>query len=255
MPELVVTDGEGNLIWTAAAEVRATCFYPHDEERREQWLAAYLAKVYVEARSELDEQAFEEQIGHWSGFHHLIPLLYEAKQPPKRILADGFKRRARGALAGDVLLFRLACAVHYPQYTDKQMSVAILSEYLAGTPTFDSTEVRASESTLEKAWPEFEAVAHLHAAMNLMIRESVPYPIPDSISPAEAAGLTAKEEDVLALLARSEYLRKAAEEKRILNAETTWRTPPDLKVPRDTVPIARPSEEALEFLARNSPGR
>lgn len=67
-------------------------------------------------------------------------------------------------MVGSILQFRLSCAVHHPQYQQLSAAIVALSVWHQGSHTLDGDQVPASESSLQKAWPDFKPAAHLWAA-------------------------------------------------------------------------------------------
>ncbi len=258
---LEIGDGDGQLSWLAHPILHSIQLYPEDSEGQERLFAAYLAKMYAEQSDAVGEESNSLTrallSSHLREYHSIIPILFRADRPPARVLKDGTGRRVRGYIAGEVLLFLLACAHHHPEYKSKMAAVEALAEsddpideYRGlGKTNRRGEDFPASPSLVTKAWPQYRTVSHLHAALTLetekkerdgSLREPGEEP-----SPEEMAELP---ETTLVRLAHAEWLRREGIRHGILAPQKAWRTPPSLVLPSVSISIPPLPEVVLERL-------
>ncbi len=143
--------------------ILAAMTYPLDADRRRLWFASAMAHQYV---TYLDAGAKPPLL---RDLHGCIGPLWTAALPPRRIYEDGFVHSRRGIAAGQVLLILLPLAKHHHRHGTIERARALLA-HIAKRKKF-----AASESLIEKAWPEFKGVAHFWAALgDLNVADAFP---------------------------------------------------------------------------------
>lgn len=118
------------------------------------------------------------------------------------------------------------------------VAIRALKEWHEGSHTLYGDPVPASESSLEKAWPEFKPAAHFWAAWCVWEekhQEKVflhdPHRVPD-------------------FLALTDSFAREAERHDLLSSSETWRIPEDLTLPDVRLLIEPLSKSQLEKLSR-----
>ncbi len=159
MPVMAITDGKGALDPFASAIVGAYCSYPgEDDPRREQLYSTVAAKILVDHPEDVDADV-RQQLAF-----DLLPAVY-ASPEPDAIYRKAARFSANAWLAGDMLLFMLAAAIHHPeQRVNATKALWALCSMME--------EPKIAERTAWKAWSTFKPVAHFRAVQQVWIQDA-----------------------------------------------------------------------------------
>lgn len=235
MPELPISDGEGNLVATSRAEILAATIYPDldDEQRRKEFLASVITRVI------LDNPDARDVLKH-SDLIELLAVVSDLPTPKEH------GRRAsrywgNSWIAGEMLLLLLTGALHHPELeVNITKCVYLIREIFSDYVTPSGKSRTLAERTIWKAWTTFKPSAHFHA-----IRQMCDNP---EINLGNFFDLLTG--DTLGFLSLSEKIRTAAIRHGFLKHKDTWFPPPDLKLPDSSffTLLPLPREKTVKIL-------
>lgn len=258
-PRLDILDHTGGLHKLAPLQVFATmCFPGHDVAERglraacmARWEIGQAHHLFSRGSEENPELAF-----HWPEIIHtlagegmLSPASFrEVATPPPNLDAELALRKARGPIAGQLLLQVLACSIHHRDHASLGKAVFLYIEELKieNKSKPKGERVNDNRTKIFDDWSRMRSVAHLWAAASL-VDESGSENFGDSLP-----------DFIHRLLATSEALRILGEhhwapgpnDKRgpILDPSSTWRPPSSLELPVVDLTPGPLAEVALEKL-------
>ena len=225
-----------------------------------EFRCALLAKLYSRRWHSMNVRSEKRSLGQM--YHFLVPTIWDSQKSLRKVLDDGEARRPRANLAGMLFLFRLRCSIHHPEFQEGCKAAVVVSNELNHGLTLGGDKIHASEDLLKKCWPEFRAVAHIHAALNLIINLRTEESGSDSDPPSETRQLFSDflsngnedPESLKVWLSVADFL--ATEAKRVgllLPKDQIWEVPTDLDLPEPGIQVPALSEKTLDTLSKLFP--
>ncbi len=176
-PRLDILDNTGGLHNLALLQVFATMHFPgHDVAERDlraacgaRWEIGQAHRFFERATGEEPELAF-----HWPEFLYMLasqglvgPLSFrEIASPPPNLDSELDSRRARGLVAGQLLLNVLACSIHHQDHASLGKAVFLYTEELKikNKSKPKAEQANNNRTKIFQDWSRMRSVAHLWAA-------------------------------------------------------------------------------------------
>lgn len=226
-PSLDVLDDKNELAWDAILKIWAVMYFPGNELRRRQYVAAVRASVTANSRMQLDEISGQVE-GVTLPAEDLATLLNGPSFSDLKREANALY--AGGLIAGVMLRTTLSCAVHHRNLMGVNKAACIVGRMLR-----ESGFANLGESKIKEKWSYFRPVAHLWAALICLEERLASGQVEEFLGLAEA--YRAMGEGVFV---------PRSHKGPVLDPSQTWRIPPELAIQAVELSVPGLPSEYLE---------